>query len=173
MSGPASKGPGLRPFLPDDAPLLAEIFRASIEDLTGEDYGEAQQEAWAALADDEDAFAARLASMLTLVATVGGRPAGFAALKGADEIEMLYVHPAMVRRGVATLLVDALEKLAGARGAARLKVVASDNAEAFFTARGYVPQQRLTRPLADEWLGATLMDKALPASTSPRTGGRA
>ena len=28
----------LRPFLPDDAPVLAEIFRASITDLTAEDY---------------------------------------------------------------------------------------------------------------------------------------
>ena len=43
----------LRPFLPADAPLLAEIFRASIEELTADDYSEAQQEAWAAAADDE------------------------------------------------------------------------------------------------------------------------
>ena len=42
----------LRPFLPADAPLLAEIFRASIEELTEDDYSEAQQEAWAAAADD-------------------------------------------------------------------------------------------------------------------------
>ena len=28
----------LRPFLPVDAPLLREIFRASIEELTGDDY---------------------------------------------------------------------------------------------------------------------------------------
>jgi putative acetyltransferase len=173
VTGPSTGGPGLRPFLPDDAPLLAEIFRSAIEELTGEDYGQAQQEAWAATVDDEAAFGKRLASMLTLVATLGGRPVGFAALKGADEIEMLYVDPATGRRGVATLLVDALEKLAGARGAGKLKVVASDNAEPFFAARRYVPQQRMTRMLGDQWLGATLMDKALPASTSPRTGGRA
>ena len=52
---------GLRPFLPADAPLLAEIFRASITELAADDYSEAQQAAWAAGADDEDAFAARLA----------------------------------------------------------------------------------------------------------------
>ena len=37
--------PALRPYLPDDAPLLAAIFAASIMDLTGDDYSEAQQEA--------------------------------------------------------------------------------------------------------------------------------
>ena len=31
----------LRPFLAEDTPLLAEIFRASIEELTAEDYSEA------------------------------------------------------------------------------------------------------------------------------------
>ena len=50
----------LRPFLPADAAMLAEIFRSSVEGLTGEDYGPAQQEAWTAIADDEAAFTARL-----------------------------------------------------------------------------------------------------------------
>ena len=44
----------MRPLLPADVPLLAEIFRASIEELTAEDYSEAQQEAWAETADDLD-----------------------------------------------------------------------------------------------------------------------
>jgi len=35
--------PGLRPFLPDDVPVLAAIFAANIEELTSEDYTEAQQ----------------------------------------------------------------------------------------------------------------------------------
>ena len=70
----------LRPLLPEDVPLLAEIFRASIEELTAEDYSEAQQEAWAGAADDEEEFGARLAEELTLVATLAGSPVGFAAL---------------------------------------------------------------------------------------------
>ena len=40
------------PFCRQDAPMLAEIFRASIEELTEDDYSPAQQEAWAAAADD-------------------------------------------------------------------------------------------------------------------------
>src|SRR5215813_12302335 len=108
---------GLRPFLPADTPLLAEIFRSSIEELTGDDYSQEQQQAWASAADDEEDFAARLAERLTLVATLGGSVVGFAALEGKDHIDMLYVHPAVAGRGVGTMLVDALEKLA-ASGAA-------------------------------------------------------
>ena len=46
--------PGLRPFLPADTPVLAAIFVAAIEELTGDDYSEAQQQAWAGAADDEE-----------------------------------------------------------------------------------------------------------------------
>jgi len=61
------------------------------------------------------------------------------------------------------LLVDALEKLAGARGAAKLTVDASDNARDFFAKRGYAPQQRNTVLRGDEWLANTTMQKALAA----------
>jgi putative acetyltransferase len=150
---------GLRPYLPADAPLLAEIFRASVEELTGDDYNEAQQRAWAAAADDEAGFAKRLAGELTLVATIGGAPVGFAALKGADEVDMLYVHPAVAGQGVGALLLDALEKLAAARGATKLIADASDTALGFFEHRGFAPQRRNTVPCNGEWLANTTVQK--------------
>ena len=42
---------------------------------------------------------------------------------------MLFVHPSVAGQGVAAMLFDALEKLAGARGAKNLTVDASDTAE--------------------------------------------
>ena len=76
--------PGLRPYLPADGPVLADLFRESIFELTGDDYSPDQQAEWAATADDEEAFASRLAGSLTLVATIAGEPVGFATLQGAD-----------------------------------------------------------------------------------------
>ncbi len=159
--------PALRPFLPADTPLLAAIFVASVESLTGDDYSEAQQEAWAAVADDEAAFGKRLASDLTLVATLDGAAVGFASLKGKDHIDLLYVHPAAVGQGVAASLCDALEKLAAARGAKSLTVDASDNAAEFFVKRGYEAQRRNTVSLNGEWLANTTMQKQL----GDKTGG--
>ena len=160
-----SKPPaGLRPFLPDDAPLLAEIFRASIAQLTSDDYTEAQQAAWMAVADDEDAFGARLAGELTLVAVVDGEPVGFAALKGMDFIDKLYVHPVAVGQGIGAQLCDALEKLAAARGATKLTADASDTALGFFEHRGFVAQQRNTVRCGDEWLSNTTVQKSLTAA---------
>ena len=153
----------MRPFLPADTPLLAEIFRASIEELTGDDYSEAQQEAWVAAADDEQAFGARLAKGLTLLGTMDGSPVGFASLVDSERLDMLYVHPAAAGHGVGSMLVDALEKLAAARGARRLRADVSDSAQDFFKRRGFVAQQRNTVPLGDEWLANTTMEKHLAA----------
>src|ERR1700730_18261257 len=125
----------LRPFLPADAPLLAEIFRASVAELTGDDYSASQREAWASTADDEAAFAARLANALTLLGTIDGSPVGFASLAGPERIDMLYVHPAAAGQGVGTMLIDALEKLPGSRGAARVSADGRDGAQGVFQPR--------------------------------------
>ena len=154
---------GLRPFLPDDAPLLREVFRDSIEELTADDYTAAQQEAWASVADNVSEFGKKLAGQLTLVATLEGSPVGFASLEGKDKIDMLYVHPAAAGQGVGATLVDALEKLAGGRGVVKLVVDASDSARGFFEKRGYTAQQRNTISVGDEWLANTTFHKQLAA----------
>jgi putative acetyltransferase len=159
--------PALRPFLAADTAILAAIFVAAIEELTADDYSEAQREAWASAADDEEQFGKRLGSELTLIATLQNSPVGFASLKGADHIDMLYVHPSAAGQGVASMLCDALEKLAGGRGAKSLTVDASDNAEGFFTKRGYVAKQRNTVMVNGEWLANTTMQKFL-TSEAPK-----
>src|SRR5262245_23028564 len=162
MTAAAKPELAMRPFLATDTPLVADIFRASIDELTAEDYSDSQREAWAAAADDEEALAARLAAQVTLLGMIGGAPVGFASLRGTDQLDMLYVHPAAAGHGVGTMLVEALEKLAAARGARRLVAEVSDSAEDFFKHRGFVPQQRNTIPLGGEWLANTTMEKKLP-----------
>lgn len=158
--------PGLRPYLPQDAATCAAIFCAAISELTGEDYSQRQQEAWMSAADDEAAFGARLGQQLTLMATLGESTIGFASLKDNASIDMLYVHPEAAGQGVATALIDALERLAAARGAKTLIVSASDTARDFFGKRGYSAEQRNTILMGDEWLGNTTMKKDLPQSAS-------
>jgi putative acetyltransferase len=153
----------LRPIIPTDTPLLAEIFRAAIEELTADDYSKAQQEAWASAADDEEEFGARLAGELTLVATYGGAAVGFAALADNTRIDMLYMHPTAAGQGGGAMLADALERLAAARGAEELSVEASDTARGFFEKRGFTAKMRNTVTVGGEWLANTTMTKPLVA----------
>ena len=151
----------LRPFLIEDTPLLAEIFRASIEELTADDYSESQQKAWASAAEDEEELARRLSGQLTLVVTMNGSAVGFASLANNETIDLIYVHPAVARRGAGTMLVGALEKLGLARGAKRLTADVSDSAQDFFEKRGFAATQRNTVLRAGEWLSNTTMEKKL------------
>jgi len=153
----------MRPMLPADVSLLAEIFRVSIEELTAEDYSQAQQKAWAGAAENEEEFGARLAGELTLVATFAGAAVGFAALADNTRIDMLYVQPAAAGQGAGSMLCDALEKLAAARGAKEVAVEASDTASGFFEKRGYIAKSRNTVLRAGEWLANTTMTKPLVA----------
>lgn len=166
----AATAPGLRPFLPADAPRLAALFRASIATLAADYYDEAQLAAWASVADDEEAFADKLAEHLTIVALLEGSIAGFATLRDGGRFDLLYVHPSAARRGVGSALADAIEKLAHARGAAELVADASDAARDFFAARGYVAVQRNMVSVGGEWFGNTTMKKNLGA---PAPQGRA
>ncbi len=163
---PSSAEISLRPMLPDDGPILAAIFAASIDELTQDDYSPSQQAAWIASAESETAFGTRLLALVTIVAIVDGEIEGFGSLKAPDTLEMLYVRPAANRQGVGTALCEAIERIARGRGAPALNVAASDTAQSFFARRGYEALHRETVPVGDEWLGRTAMRKALDAAAA-------
>jgi len=167
MNSSAFPKPSLRPFLPADLQLLSEIRFVAIEELTFEDYDEAQRRAWVSAADDEEAFAQTLEKGLTLVALIGGGPVGFISLQNGGLIDQLYVHPAVARTGVASALVEAIEKLAAARGTAMLATDASDTAKPLFEQRGFVAERRNTIEIEGEYLGNTRMTKALAPKAAP------
>ena len=158
----------LRPYLPQDAAVLADIFRASVEELTEDDYTPPQQEAWASAADDLDEFGARLAKHLTLIATMEGSPVGFISLDAPTEIGLFHVHPAVARQGVGKMLYDAVEKLSAVRGTPHLSVDASDTAREFFERKGFSAEQRNTVSVGNEWLSNTTMKKKLAANEDQR-----
>jgi len=151
----------LRPFLPADVVRLQDLFAQSIEELTQDDYDEEQRLAWMSRAADAQAFAQRLARNVTLVVERDGEILGFASLKDNKEVDLLFVHPYAAGEGVGTTLLDALERLAKARGAEVMTADVSDTAHDFFEARGYTAVQRNNVPIGDVWLANTTMSKAL------------
>ena len=158
-----------RPYLRADAERCAAIFRDAIEFSAANDYDDDQRAAWAARADDEAAFGAKLAGELTIVATLDGFVVGFASLKGADQLDMLYVDPAAGRQGVGSALVDALVRLARSRGAKSLTAQASDVARPLFERQKFTAERRSLVQLDDQWLAHTAMTKTLGDDAAPQT----
>jgi putative acetyltransferase len=130
-----------------DAQPLATLFRAAILTLAASHYDAAQCQAWADVADDLDAFDARLARGVTLVAQIGDEYAAFGQLFPSDHVEMLYVSPAWNRRGLATALIARLEALARDAQAVTLDTDASALARPVFERAGFslVAQESVRR----------------------------
>ena len=136
--------PGLRPFLPDDVADAGRdlrrkhrgadrrrLQRGAAGSLDGGGGGRGVRQA-ARRRPDADRHAGRLARRLRLAARQGSHPTCSTCIQPWRG------------RALATMLVDALEKLAGGRGAEKLTVDASDTAEGFFAKRGYIAMQRNT-----------------------------
>lgn len=158
-----------------DIPAVISVFRASVRISARHDYTHEQVVAWAPDEIDVAAWAKRYDTRRGWVAEAdaglarasspetGLEIVGFIELEGSSHLDMLYVHPAHQRRGLAGALLRALESAARDRGAERLYTEASITARPFFERRGFllVAQQtvavrgqqfinfRMEKPLAD------------------------
>jgi putative acetyltransferase len=127
----------IRQRIEGDSAALAEIFRRSIQEVASRDYRPAQIEAWSRFADENTAWDRRLRTRLVWVAEEQGQPIGFIQLELPDHIDLIYVHPAHMRKGVATALLATVEEAARRNGINLLNVEASITSRPFFEARGF------------------------------------
>ena len=82
---------------------------------------------------------------------------------------MLFVDPEFARQGAGGALIEALTKLAQARGAKRLTVDASDSAKPLFERQGFSAERRNLVRVGDQWLANTTMAKTLAGDPTPPT----
>lgn len=136
-----------RAFEPNDAGALAQLFQASVDQLAAPAYGDAARRAWRSAADDEPAFAARLARGSTLVALHEAVPVAFAQLHPVDHVEMLYVAPGYAGQGLAAGLLARIEAAARAGHASSLDADVSLSARRSFERAGFqlVADETVTR----------------------------
>ncbi|MBI2517897.1 MAG: GNAT family N-acetyltransferase [Opitutae bacterium] len=129
--------PTLRPYRPEDAPALAQLFRETIHTVNRRDYTPAQVEAWAPAQIDLARWQAKLASEEVVVAEVGGELAGFCSWTADGYLNFIFVHHAQQRKGIAAALYTAAEQALRAQGLARIHTQASVTAQPFFARQGF------------------------------------
>jgi len=84
--------------------------------------------------------------------------------KDAAKIRAFFVHPAWVRRGIGTMLLDACEQAALSAGFHRFEMGATLSGVPLYAARGYISLEDLAVPLANgESLPIVRMEKRLAA----------
>jgi putative acetyltransferase len=151
----------VRAAVPADAPALAAIFGAAINDQAPPFYTAAQVEAWAAALTAERALAL-IGAYTTYVAEVGDAAVvGFATFAEPGEFDMLYVHPDHIGRGIGARLAAVVEQHAHGRGVHELRATVSDCARLAFESFGFRHEQPQTATLGDQSFAVTRMSKSL------------
>ena len=144
----------VRVYQAADAQALARLFYETVHSVT--DYTEAQKNAWAPQIPDDDSWNNMFQTSCTLVAEEKGQILGFGNMDKSGYLDLLYVHPACQRRGIATAICDGLEK---ASKAPVFTTHASITARPFFENRGYrvIKEQQVERK--GIWLTNFIMKK--------------
>ena len=135
----------VRPLRADEARTFLQIHSRSIRGLAAGHYPPEVIEAWTVPLTDEilRAFLDNPDHEIRLVAELNGEPAGIGALVVASsELRACYVAPEASRQGVGTALVAEIERLARHSGLQELELLASVNAEPFYSSLGYERHER-------------------------------
>ena len=159
----------IRPYKPTDAPATLEIFTRAVHETAADNYTAAQLAAWAPSDRDAGAWAQKRMQAETLVAVDDGstRVIGFTDIDATGYIDMMFVHPEWVRRGVATALLNDVVARALARSIPTLTTHASLTARPFFESHGFVVTEQRVSVLRGVALTNFAMQRVLRPTTAP------
>lgn len=120
----------------EDLPVIQEIFREAIDKSCGSDYSPPQIKAWQSRAADTKRWIGRIQSDYFLIAEIDGQIAGFGSSKN-NYLDVLYVSPNHLRKGVARKLFNELIREMLRQGQREAFVDASITARPFFVKQGF------------------------------------
>jgi putative acetyltransferase len=127
----------VRDYEPQDLDAVLELFQRSVREVASHDYAPEEIAAWAPDEPDRTAWSSRLATGRVIVWEGDGALRGFARLDEAGSIDLLYVHPTRLRRGIARELLAHLVALAREHGLRKLAAEVSRTARPFFERQGF------------------------------------
>ncbi|MCF6232735.1 MAG: GNAT family N-acetyltransferase [Rhodobacteraceae bacterium] len=149
----------IRPYdqtAPGEGATLYGVFFEAARIGARDHYTEGQRKAWAPFDEMPNGWADKLAQMQTWVAEVDGEIAGFMGMRTENHpdgyLDLAFVRPRWMGRGVAQALYGIILERARARGLTRLTTHASHLARPFFARQGW----RVDYPETVERDGETL-----------------
>lgn len=152
----------IRPFEGSDTSNLLNLFYETVHFVNNKDYPTEHLDAWAPAQPDLKKWKSRFKSSDTFVAVLDEKVVGFGNLEQSPiGIGMLYVHKDHQLQGVATVLLQALEKRLKKNGAKTSSVEASITSRPFFEKRGYILVRENSKMLNGTEFLNFIMEKGL------------
>ena len=127
----------IREFTFDDGESCRQLFYVTVRRVNCSDYTPVQINAWAKEDVDPEPWLRRFDRNFAYVAELNGVIVGFADMTPEGYLDRLFVSADHQRRGIATMLMNAIEAAAVEHGISRIHTQASITARPFFLSRGF------------------------------------
>ena len=127
----------IRKAIEKDITGIRELFRQTILSVNLKDYTPEQAKAWADRGNDNEVWKERIAEQYFIVAEINNVIVGFAALKPDGYLNSMFVHTAYQGIGIASALLNDIEKQVIISGLNEITADVSITANPFFEKRGF------------------------------------
>ena len=153
---------GIRPLTELDIPEMRELFRTTVLTVNSKDYTKEEVADWASCGDSIEHWKELLAKNDYIGAIDGqGKIVGFSSINAEGYLHSMFVHKDWQGKGVATLLLSEVEKMACGYGVRKINVEVSITARPFFEKHGYKVVKEQKAKANRLWLTNYVMEKTL------------
>lgn len=147
-----------------DAVVLKELFQNTVLMINRRDYSQEEVEDWASCGDDLSEIEEMINTHYFIVAVnPQSEIVGFSSITPKGYLHSMFVHKDFQGKGIATMLLEEIERYAITVGIMRITSEVSLTARPFFEKKGYVVEEEQKRKanqlsLTNFWMAKKLTD---------------
>ena len=136
----------IRAALQSDAVELKKLFQNTVLAINRRDYSQAEVEDWASCGDDLSNIEDMIKTHYFIVAVnQQSQIVGFSSITSQGYLHSMFVHKDFQGKGIATMLLEEIERYAITSGIMRITSEVSLTARPFFEKKGYVVEEEQKR----------------------------
>jgi putative acetyltransferase len=129
-----------------DTAELRDLFRNTVLMINSRDYSQAEVEDWASCGDDLSRIEDMIKTHYFIVAVNQcSQIVGFSSITPQGYLHSMFVHKDFQGKGIATMLLEEIERYAITAGIMRITSEVSLTARPFFEKRGYIVEEEQKR----------------------------
>ncbi|MBS9804723.1 GNAT family N-acetyltransferase [Bacillus cereus] len=127
----------IRTFEKEDLDQVLQLFYETVHTVNARDYNELQLQAWAPKRLDRESWLQSLEKNISYVADNNGVIVGFGDYNDEHYVDRLFTHKDYQGKGIASYILQELEKEAVSLGHGEIYTEASITAKPFFESKGF------------------------------------
>lgn len=152
----------IRTAISTDIEELRVLFQDTVLVINRRDYSQAEVEDWASCGADPSKWEGMMKTLYFVVAVDRQQIVGFSSITLQGYLHSMFVHKDFQGRGVASMLLNEIERYAMANGIVRITSEVSLTARPFFEKKGYAVEAEQKRRanrlcLINYWMAKTLV----------------